>query len=291
MKSLSDLLLFGISALKKAGVTEYELDARLLLEFCTGKGRSQIFLEGSSVISSELREYYLKLLERRQKREPVAYIIGEREFWSLPFHVTPEVLIPRPETEFLLDRVFALTDAENFTNGNILDLCCGSGVIAAILARETGKKVYALDVSAEALAVARKNIKRHALEQQVDLVQGTLLTPFLGNRNFSLIVSNPPYVSSLDVSENLEPEVSIYEPRLALDGGEKGLGIIYEIRKKLPEMLCGGGQYFMEIGADQGEAVRNFFLESFAGYPDFFHVEILQDYSGRDRVVHAKIAH
>ena len=126
---------------------ESDLDARLLLEYCTGKSRTEIFLDGGSEVNQEIQDSYLLLLERRKKREPVAYILGEQEFWSLPFWVTPDVLIPRPETEFLLDRVFALTDPENFQKGHILDLCCGSGVIAIVLAKETGKIIFASDIS------------------------------------------------------------------------------------------------------------------------------------------------
>jgi release factor glutamine methyltransferase len=123
----------------------------------------------------------------------------------------------------------------------------------------------------------------------VVLVQGHLLSPFLEHRQFSLIVSNPPYVSSLDVAKNLMPEVEAYEPHLALDGGERGLERINEIRDGLPMVLCPGGQCFIEIGAEQGDTVRKMFQENVAGRPGFQQVEILVDYAGRDRVVHARL--
>jgi release factor glutamine methyltransferase len=286
---LIDLLRFGESELNAAGVPEAELGARLLLEYCSAKSRTEIFLGGEIDVHPEIQESYLRLLERRKKREPVGYILGEQEFWSLPFYVTPDVLIPRPETEFLLDRVFALTDPENFEKGKILDLCCGSGVIAIVLGKEIGKTIFAADISHNALEMTRKNAKRHHVDQFVVLVQGHLLTSFLEHRQFSLIVSNPPYVSSFDVAKNLMPEVVAYEPHLALDGGELGLERIKEIRDGLPMVLCPGGQCFLEIGAEQGNAVRKMFQENIAGQPGFQQVEILVDYAGRDRVVHARL--
>ncbi len=286
---LIDLLHFGESELLAAGVPEADLDARLLLEYCTAKSRTEIYLSGESEVCPDIQESYLSLLERRKKREPIGYIIGEQEFWSLPFYVTPDVLIPRPETEFLLDRVFALTNQENFYNRKILDLCCGSGVIATVLAKEIGRNIFAADISRKALQITRKNARRHSVDSLVVLVQGHLLSPFRNACDFSLIVSNPPYVSSLDVAENLMPDVAEYEPHLALDGGEKGLERIREIRDELPLVLCPGGQCFMEIGADQGDAVREMFEENVDGLPGFEWVEILLDYAGRDRVVHARL--
>lgn len=286
---LIDLLHFGELELQGAEIIEYELDARLLLEYCTGKSRTELFLDGRSEVSQDLQDRYLLLLGRRKNREPVAYILGEQEFWSLPFYVTPDVLIPRPETEFLLDRVFALTDPDNFQKGHILDLCCGSGVIATVLAKETGKTIFALDISRTALEITRKNSNRHHFDSRVVLVQGNLLSPFSEVRHFSLIVSNPPYVSSFDIENSLLPEVVVYEPHLALDGGVRGLDLIKEIRDRLPMVLCPGGQCFIEIGADQGEAVRRLFLENVADRPGFQQVEILVDYAGRDRVVHARL--
>ena len=177
---LIDLLHYAELELQEAGVPESELEARLLLEYCTGKSRTKLFLDGETEVNKDTQERYILLLRRRKKREPIAYILGEREFWSLPFHVTPDVLIPRPETEFLLDRVFALTDPENFNNGYILDLCCGSGVIATVLAKETGKMIFASDISFFALEVTKKNANRYSLGSKVIPVQGNLLTPFRG---------------------------------------------------------------------------------------------------------------
>lgn len=287
---LAELLKYGIGELAKAGVPEYQLDARLLLENCLGISRTEVFLRGQAEVDGITQRQFLDFIERRKKREPVAYILGEQEFWSLPFHVTPAVLIPRPETEFLLDRVLALTLPANIEQGLFLDLCCGSGVIATVLAKETGKEVFALDISFAALQVARKNLYRHQMAGQVQLVRGDLLSAFRQTRDlFSLVVANPPYVSSLEIEKSLEPEVARHEPHLALSGGEDGLAVIREIRRQLTQVLRPGGQVFMEIGADQGEAVRNMFGAECNGIPDFCDVEILTDYTGRDRVLHARI--
>jgi len=233
---------------------------------------------------------YLGFIGRRKNREPVAYILGEQEFWSMPFFVSPAVLIPRPETEFLLDRVLALVAPENLEKGALLDLCCGSGVIAAVLAKETGKRIIAADISPLALAVSRHNLCRHGLAGQVALVQADLFSAFRRRCNFSLIVSNPPYVGRFDLENNLEPEVAKHEPRLALDGGVAGMDFILRICREVPRLLCPGGQLFMEIGADQGEATRLLFTEGLKDSPGFEKIEILVDYAGRDRVLHARMA-
>ncbi len=286
---LLELLRLGQTELQIAGVAENELDARLLLEYCTGKTRTGLFLDGGCEVDPEIFESYLVLLKRRKKREPLAYILGEKEFWSLPFLVNPDVLIPRPETEFLLDRVFALTDSKNFQNGHILDLCCGSGVIATILAKESGKTIIASDISIKALQMTKRNARRHTLESQVLPVQGYLLAPFSEGAIFSLIVSNPPYISSFDVGHSLMPEVAGYEPHVALDGGVRGVELIQQIRDALPKVLCPGGQCFIEIGADQGTEVKRLFLEDVADGIRYQQVEILVDYAGRERVVHVRL--
>ncbi|MFW2366803.1 MAG: peptide chain release factor N(5)-glutamine methyltransferase [Desulforhopalus sp.] len=286
---LGELLRNGIADLLEAGVVEYEVDAMLLLQHCSGKSRTEIYLSGNTEASLELKQEYYSLLCRRKLREPVAYIVGEREFWSLPFHVNQDVLIPRPETEFLLDRVFALTDAQNFVRGNILDLCCGSGVICTVLAIETGKRVVASDISGSALQVARLNTASHRMDHLVRFVQGNLLNCFPLRSDFSLVVSNPPYVSNREISEDLAPEVVQYEPHLALDGGDHGMEIIEQIREDLPGVLMPGGQCFIEIGAAQGREVLELFRDSISGCPDFQYVEILKDYAGRDRVLHARL--
>lgn len=284
---LVEILHNASQLLKDAGVEEYELDARLLLESVLNKSRSELFLARNLKLTDiQLRQYQV-FLERRKHREPVAYILGEQEFWSLPFIVSPHVLIPRPETEFLLEQVLSRSNKRNITHGNIVDLCCGSGVIATVLAKETGQEVVAVDISSHALQVCKKNICRHDVQEQVQLVQSDLLASFQYIKRFSLVVSNPPYVSHTDVANNLAPEVADYEPHLALDGGERGLELIRVIREQLEHLLCSGGELFMEIGADQGKECFAIFTSQIKGFDGFLTVTILKDYAGRDRVVHA----
>lgn len=286
---LFELLDLASKELQQVGIDEFALEARLLLQACLGKTRTEIFLLGNTSVEKEDEERYLRCISRRKKREPVAYILGEQEFWSMRFSVTPAVLIPRPETEFLLDRVLSLADPSNLKK-NILDLCCGSGVIAIVLAKETGRKVVASDISFAALEVCRANVQYHGLATHVQLVQADLLSAFRPGRDFSLVVANPPYVSSPDIALHLEPEVAAYEPHLALDGGEEGINFLKRIRSEAPRFLCPGGQLFMEIGAEQGDAARELFTASLDDSPGFTMVDILMDYAGRDRVLHAKMA-
>ena len=282
-----DALHNGSESLKDAGVEEFDLDARLLLENVLNKSRSELFLASEIKITDTQLVRYQGLIERRVQREPVAYILGEQEFWSLAFIVSPDVLIPRPETEFLLEQVLSNANKENFNRGKIIDLCCGSGVIATILAKETGQDVIAVDISLKALQVCRKNICRHNVQNSVHLIQSDLLNSLQKIQQFSLVVSNPPYVSHVDVTNNLQPEVSDYEPHLALDGGVRGLELIHTIREQLEHTLLPGGELFMEIGADQGEELKLMFSAKINGSDGFLAVEILKDYAGRDRVIHA----
>lgn len=277
----------GSELLKDARVEEFELDARLLLEAVLNKSRTELFLGRDIKLTDTQLIQYQTFIERRKQREPVAYILGEQEFWSLSFIVSPHVLIPRPETEFLLEQVLSRAKKENFTRGMIIDLCCGSGVIGTVLAKETGQKVVAVDVSSQALQVCHKNVCKHDVYDSVHLIQSDLLSSFQKIQQFSLVVSNPPYVSHVDVTNNLEPEVSDYEPHLALDGGVGGLELIHIIREQLEHVLLPRGELFMEIGADQGKELIAMFSSKINGLDGFSMVEVLKDYAGRDRVVHA----
>ena len=283
-----DLIRFGVNQLEVAGVEQAALEVELLLGFCIGKNRAGMFLAARVEVDERQEREFLTLLARRASHEPTAYILGEREFWSLSFLVNPAVLIPRPETEFLLEAVFAVTKNGQGQPGPVLDLCCGSGVIGIILALEMGRMVTAVDLSAQALQVTRENATRHRVADRLALVQADLLSAFVPRPYFSLVVSNPPYVSEQELRDGLQPDVARFEPHMALDGGIGGLDIIKRIRSTLPQVLMPGGEFFMEIGADQGPAVMQFFAGD-DGERIFERVEVLQDYSGRDRVLHAKM--
>lgn len=276
------------AALAAAGIAEARLEAELLLGFCLGKRRTELYLAARTTVDHRQQQVFWALLQRRLNREPLAYITGEKEFWSLSFIVTPAVLIPRPETEFLLETVLARRNSA-CRPGCWLDLCCGSGVIGVVLARESQQAVTAVDMSAAALTVARANCRRHQVLDRISLIQADLVSCFRPERPFSLIVANPPYIRRDDVDHRLPPEVARFEPRLALDGGDSGLDVIAAIAAALPFLLGPGGDCFMEIGEEQGAAVSALFspAETFAGYR---FVEIIKDYAGRDRVVHIRAA-
>jgi release factor glutamine methyltransferase len=283
---IGDILQQAISDLESAGITDPSIDAELLLGFCLGISRTSLYLGVREYVENDQAESFQTLLNRRITREPVAYILGEREFWSLPFYVSPAVLIPRPETEFLLETTLARRNPA-VTRRNCLDLCCGSGIIAIVLARELTTTVVAVDISAAALKVARKNCMRHGVGDQVGLVRANLGSCFSLDQQFSLIVSNPPYIRRDEINSDLEPEVSRYEPHLALDGGDSGLESISAIRDMLPSLLCGKGDAFVEIGDRQAASVRALFLESETD-GEYEFIDIIKDYAGRDRVVHLR---
>ncbi len=275
-------------ALAKAGVDTPEIDAQLLLGHCLTKSRTGLYLAAEEQLSESSLEICSTLIARRIKREPLAYIIGAQEFWSLDFHVTTDVLIPRPETEFLLEQVIHFNKKDPIEDGILVDLCCGSGAIAVVLAKELNKPVLAIDISWEALCVAHKNCVQHGVSHLVTLLHSDLLSAVLPQPCLSCVVSNPPYVSQESIQEGLQPEVAIYEPHLALDGGKKGMEIITKICEQLQSRLLPGGHLFMEIGTEQGEDVSNLFAEQKTTEKFFDEVAVRKDYAGHDRIFYTK---
>lgn len=280
---IDDLLSVAAGQLARAGVAEADLDARLLFQHLTGMNRSQLVLHGRQAVAADLAAQYRQLIDRRSQRVPLHYLTGSREFWSLDFTVSPAVLIPRPETEFLLTRALALVPAKSGCL-RVLDLCTGSGVIAVVLAKELGCPVVAVDISPPALAVAAENLRRHQLTDQVTLVGSDLFAGLDPGRRFDLIVSNPPYVADGEL-EGLEPEVTEAEPRLALSGGASGLEVIARIAVEAEGFLQPGGWILLEIGAGQKASVTALFSAAERHYQG---VRVIDDWSGRPRVLQAR---
>jgi len=274
--------------LVQAGIKEgVDVDVQLLLCATLNVSRTELLLKRGDSLSFLDFEIFSKLLKRRINREPVAYILGKQEFWSLDFFVSPAVLIPRPETEFLLEQV--ISHASFLTEDDqILDLCTGSGAIAVVLAKELKRNVVAVDISTEAIEIAEKNSCYNGVEDLLSFIQGDLFSGLPKEQQFGLIVSNPPYIPTFEVKNQLEPEVYCYEPNTALDGGEDGLDLIKRIRDELPGYLRIGGMFFMEFGADQGEQVKQLFSSIGADGSYFTDVTILKDYAGRDRVLRTR---
>ncbi|MGW8286646.1 MAG: peptide chain release factor N(5)-glutamine methyltransferase [Desulfobulbales bacterium] len=284
----------AVQRLKEADIPEPELEASLLLSHSLHMDRSVLLLSGEKVISPEQLLIFQKNISRRLKRVPLAYIIGEKEFWSLPFKVTPDVLIPRPETEFLLEKVFAKAKGviSNFSQSNkILDLGTGSGVLAVIMALELeGAKITAIDYSFKALKVAIDNAKKHEVAERISFINCNWFAGIKSGTQFDMIISNPPYIAQEilakpgEVKDSLQPEVINFEPKLALDGGERGVEPIKKIAGGLEGFLKSGGWFFMEIGADQKEEIMEIFSET----GSYDSMEVFDDYAGLPRVFQAQ---
>ena len=254
-------------------------EAEILLAHTLDCQRIDLYLHHDKPLQTQELSRFKNLIRRRTLREPVAYIIGTKEFWSLVFEVTPDVLIPRPETEGLIEA--ALTHCPENTAVRVLELGTGSGIISVVLAHERSLwKFWATDLSSNAIEIARKNAHRHAVDDRIAFVVGHWFDAIADTARFDLIVSNPPYVVSDEIS-SLEPDVYQYEPTLALDGGTDGLTDIALIIQSAGRYLKPGGNLFLEIGYDQGTVVN----ELGQACRDYDQVVIEKDYSGHDRLV------
>ena len=293
--SLQKIEIRGKKLLVEAGVEEEEaaLEVRLLLQESFSLNTAGYLLRKQEPLCKagiEQTEILLKLhsfyenFEKRRRRIPLAQILGRQSFYGLDFFVNEDVLIPRADTECLIDLVLedyaelAKTEKGNSLPLRILDLCTGSGCIGISVAKHLPyQELLLVDLSEKALAVAKKNAEEH-LGGNVALLQSDLLTEVQGKR-FSLLLSNPPYIVSR-VIPGLEREVSEYEPKMALDGGEDGLVFYRRIAREAKKVLLPGARLYLEIGYDQGESVKDIFQKE--GYEA---VEVFPDLSGNPRVV------
>jgi len=271
-----------------AGIDSPRLDAEVLLAHCLNLSRAQLLVAGDLPMDSQMVRSFETLLTRRLQREPVAYITGKQEFWSLDFMVTPDVLIPRPDTERLVEvALLCAAKISASTPLKIADLCTGSGAAGISLATELpSAEVWATDISPEALQIARGNAETHHAAKRVQFFAGDLfeaLVP-LATARFDLIVSNPPYVRRAEIA-TLTPEVSRWEPRVALDGGVDGLDFYRRIIAAAPNYLTPQGALVLEIGADMASEVSAICTVN-GSYSDS---EVFQDYAGKDRVILARL--
>ncbi|UCD11006.1 MAG: peptide chain release factor N(5)-glutamine methyltransferase [Nitrospinaceae bacterium] len=273
--------------LRLAGVASPRLDAEVLLAQVLGVGREDIHARPGYFLSARQAEAGRALIERRSKREPVSYLVGQKGFWDLDFFVTSHVLIPRPETEILLERFIQTARAAETLAPNVLDVGTGSGNIAVVAAREfPAGRVTAMDRSPAALQVARENVRRHGVGGRVRLI-GSDLFSALGESAFDFILSNPPYIASGALA-HLMADVKDYEPALALDGGEDGLDIYRRLIPGAWGHLREGGSLILEIGMEQARAVSAL-IHRHGGYSA---ARVIKDYSGRERVIQTtKVSH
>jgi release factor glutamine methyltransferase len=263
--------------LEAAGIDSPVIDARLLVEAAAGATRADIIADPHRALAPEQDEALEAFLIRRERREPVSHILGAKGFWKIMLRVTRDVLTPRPDTETILDVVLpAFPESARFS---VLDLGVGSGaILLAILAERSGARGLGVDVSEDALAVARENAANLGLASRVALLRGDW-TAGLDGDGFDLVVSNPPYIPTGEI-ETLAPEVRDHEPRLALDGGVDGLDAFRRIAPEALRVLRPGGRFAVEIGPDQSSAVRSLFEAAGAT-----ELRTVRDLSDRERVV------
>lgn len=279
---------WSIDRLTQAGVDSPRMEAEVLLAGALGFGREEIYRRPERILNEDEKSVSRDFVGRRVRREPVAHILGHREFWSLDFKITPDVLIPRPETETLIETLLKLQaklNAEASTGQvrRLLDIGTGSGIIAVVAAREiTDCRVTATDLSPDALVVARENADTHDVSDQINFIQGDLFAE-VPETLYDFIVSNPPYIETKRLPD-LMPDVRNFEPTAALDGGVDGLDFYRRIISKASDYLKEGGGLVFEIGETQAEAVSRLFCAE----DKYETVNVTKDHSGYDRVVSAR---
>ncbi|HZP70332.1 MAG TPA: peptide chain release factor N(5)-glutamine methyltransferase [Pseudolabrys sp.] len=260
--SVSETLHYIAQSFRAAGIEEAEADARVLAGHALRLDRARLVAQSDRILEAREMTTISTLVARRLRREPVARILGRKEFWSLPIAVTPDVLVPRPETETVVEAAldFALSTGLKTESVRILDIGTGSGaLLLALLCELPNANGIGTDVSAAALRVARSNAARCGLERRCAFVACDLAAGAAGP--FDLVVSNPPYIAHDDI-DRLAPEVRDYDPHLALDGGKDGLDAYRAIANDARRILAPGGRLFVELGAGQDGPVRALFTKA-----------------------------
>ncbi|MBO2519266.1 peptide chain release factor N(5)-glutamine methyltransferase [Limnochorda sp.] len=273
-----ELLRLATGYLREKGVAQPRLDAEVLLGHALQMERIMLYVHHDRPLEPHEVDVYRTLIARRGRREPVAYLMGEKEFFGRSFQVDPRVLIPRPETEHLVEVALAFAIGEGPVRG--WDVGTGSGILAVTLAAELPDSHWlATDLSADALAVARANAERHGVADRIRFLEGDLWAGTKPDGSWDLIVSNPPYLTDHEMA-HLAPEIR-YEPRQALAGGPDGLQVIRRLVQQAWAFLRPGGLLAFEIGAGQAEACRQLLAE--AG--QYEGIRVLPDHAGHPRVV------
>ena len=270
--------------LNQAEIDSPRMEAEILMASALQLSREDVYLNPERILNKGEKSILRDLIERRVGREPMAYIIGSKEFWSLNFKTTPDVLIPRPATETLVETLLSLNDKILKSQPlKLLDIGTGSGVIAVIAAREIlDCQVTATDFSSKILAVARTNAETHGVCNTIDFLQCDMFAG-IPKTFYDFIVSNPPYIKTADLKD-LMPDVRDFEPQCALDGGADGLDFYRRIVPGALDYLKEGGDLILEIGETQAKAVTHlFFIED-----KYEAIKVIKDDSGSDRVVSAR---
>jgi release factor glutamine methyltransferase len=270
-----DLINFGAKELKQKKISSFRLDSELLLSKILNKKREEILINLDQDISPRCLFNYKQLITRRSKNEPIAYILEEKEFWSKFFYVSPDTLIPRPETELMVEKLVKIFKEKKLS---ILDMGTGSGcILISLLSELRNSKGTGIDISKNALTIAKKNLERHGMEEKIRLLNKSLDSKFY--QKFDLIVSNPPYIASNEL-KNLNDDVKKYEPRIALDGGNDGLDLIKKVIYKTKYILKVRGMLALEIGNEQFKKVSKILIKN-----NFRIEHIIKDYKDNIRSI------
>lgn len=282
--TVKDLLAWTREFFARRGVDSPRLCAEILLADALGCTRIELYTRPETVPGEDTRGRFREQVRKAGDGTPIAYLIGRKEFFSLEFAVSPAVLIPRPETEILVERAIDLLKRSEGRMTRVLDVGTGSGCIIVALARHRPEIVaHASDISAEALAVARKNAATHAVDARIEFREGDLLAPWADAPPFDLIVSNPPYIGETE-RDTLSPTVRDFEPSSALFAGPDGLAVIRRLLEQARSRLAPGGQLLFEIAWNQAAAVRE--VLDAAGWQ---HLTTYRDGLGHERVAHAQL--
>ncbi|MBX3236679.1 MAG: peptide chain release factor N(5)-glutamine methyltransferase [Nitrospiraceae bacterium] len=280
--TIATLLVEAEKMLADAGIDHPQLETAWIIEHVTGRSPLRIRVEPNHSVSAEDADSVRGLIARRVRREPLQYLLGTQEFLGLEYRVTPAVLIPRPESVLLVEE--AVARVAKGASPSVVDVGTGSGCLAVALAKAIpGAAITAIDLSVEAMAVARENMSRHGVGERIECLVGDLLSPLRRSgtlRRVDLIVSNPPYIAESDWG-GLQPEVRDFEPRLALHGGPDGLNVYRRLMEQAPQHLNPGGFMLLEVGCGQAPG-----LCRLADEQGFFRVDSIRpDEAGIDRVV------
>lgn len=298
--TIGELIKIGVNILGEGEYNNPLLDSQLLICYVLNVDKIYTYTHRDELVDSQAVDKFLKLINKRKSGYPIQYILGKQEFMGLDFYVREGVLIPRPDTEILVEYIIDLVKGKYFNdkdNIKIVDIGTGSGAITLSLAHYLENVyVYSIDLSQEALQVARENAKRLNLESRVTFIEGNVLSPLEELKLYNsidIIVSNPPYIPTMDIQE-LQKEVAEFEPKLALDGGEDGLDFYREIVRESKKYLVEGGVLAFEIGYDQGQAVKELMLwdrgtGTMSHLCSFKDVKIIKDLAGHDRVVIGRV--
>lgn len=283
-ETIDDLLRFGTKVLMEADIDTARLDTQLLLGNVLNKDKLYLMVHNDEKVNENFKKKFLKLIDRRKNKEPIKYILGQGDFYGLDFYVEEGVLIPRSDTEVLVEKVLSMIDEEDSIS--ICDLCSGSGAIGIALAYyRKNINVDAIDYYSIPEKITKRNIERHNLQERVKFIKSDLLSEVIAqNKKYEILVSNPPYIKEEEI-DSLMNDVKDYEPRTALSGGEDGLIFYRRIVDESKKVLKNNGILAFEIGYDQGNSVKNLMEQN--GYNE---VQVIKDLAGLDRVVIGKFA-